>query len=71
MISDLDGSLGARYFLKVTNERRCFASLACAFKSSNLITCLKHFWLKRYLFLSRLNEIDGGCEKILPVSGSF
>ena len=22
-------------------------------------------------FLSRLNEINGGCEKILPVSGSF
>ena len=22
-------------------------------------------------FLSRLNEISGGCEKILPVSGSF
>ena len=22
-------------------------------------------------FLSRLNEIIGGCEKILPVSGSF
>ena len=23
------------------------------------------------MFLSRLNEIKGGCEKILPVSGSF
>ena len=23
------------------------------------------------MFLSRLNEISGGCEKILPVSGSF
>ena len=23
------------------------------------------------MFLSRLNEINGGCEKILPVSGSF
>ena len=23
------------------------------------------------LFLSRLNEINGGCEKILPVSGLF
>jgi len=22
-------------------------------------------------FLSRLNEINGGCEKILPVAGSF
>ena len=23
------------------------------------------------MFLSRLNEINGGCENILPVSGSF
>ena len=23
------------------------------------------------MFLSRLNEINGGCEKILPVSGLF
>ena len=23
------------------------------------------------MFLSRWNEISGGCEKILPVSGSF
>ena len=23
------------------------------------------------MFLSRLNEISGGCEKITPVSGSF
>ena len=23
------------------------------------------------MFLSSLNEINGGCEKILPVSGSF
>ena len=26
---------------------------------------------KLQAFLSRLNEISGGCEKILPVSGSF
>ena len=36
MVSDLDGSLGARYFLNFTNER------TCAFKSSGLITCLKY-----------------------------
>ena len=23
------------------------------------------------MFLSRFNEMNGGCEKILPVSGSF
>ena len=27
--------------------------------------------IKLPLFLSRLNEINGGCEKIPPVSGSF
>ena len=32
MISDLNGSLGARYFLNVTNERTCFTSCPCAFK---------------------------------------
>ena len=26
---------------------------------------------KLAMFLSRLNEINGGCEKILPVSGSI
>ena len=41
MISDLDGSLGSRHFLKVVNEKTCFASCACAFKSSGLITCLE------------------------------
>ena len=41
MISDLDGSLGSRYFLNVSNERTCFASCACAFKISGLITCFE------------------------------
>ena len=57
MISDLDRSLGSRYFLNVANERTCFASCASAFKSSGLITCLEY--------------TNGSCEKILPVSGSF
>ena len=64
MISDLNGSLGSRQFLNVANERTCFASCASTFKSTGLFTCLP-------MFLSRLNEINGGCEKILPVSGSF
>ena len=38
MISDRNGSLGPRQFLNVANERSCFASRACAFKSSGLIT---------------------------------
>ena len=51
MISDLDRSLGSRYFLN-------------AFLNTLLTKKLP-------MFLSRLNEINGGCEKILPVSGSF
>ena len=38
MISDLNGSLWSRQFLNVANKRTCFASYACAFKSSGLIT---------------------------------
>ena len=41
MISALTGSLGFRQFLNVANERICFASCACAFKSSRLITRLE------------------------------
>ena len=42
MISDLDGWLWSRYVLSVANERTCFASCACALKSSGLITCLEY-----------------------------
>ena len=43
MISDLiNGSLWSRQFLHVANERTCFASWACAFKSSGLITRLEN-----------------------------
>ena len=71
MISDLNGSLRSRQFLTVANERTCFASCACV-KSTELFTRLKRFLLltkKLLMFLSRLNEINGGCEK--QVSGSF
>ena len=33
MISDLNRSLGSRYFLYVTNERTSFASSASAFEN--------------------------------------
>ena len=33
MISDFHGSLGYRDFLKIANERKCFASCAYAFES--------------------------------------
>ena len=42
MISDLNGSLGSRQFLNVANERACFASCAYTFKSTGLLTRLKH-----------------------------
>ena len=72
MISDLNGPLGSRQFLNVANERTCFASGACAFKSSGLITRLNlEYSSELLMFLSRLNEINGGCENMLPVSGSF
>ena len=35
MISDINGSLGSRQILNVTNERTCFASCASTFKSTN------------------------------------
>ena len=55
MISDPDGSLWSRQFLNVANERTCFASCACSFKSSGLITRLEcRFWLKRYLCFCRV-----------------
>ena len=58
MISGLDGSLGSQYFLNVANERTCFASSACAFKCSGLITYLECTSTKKLpMFWCRLNEI--------------
>ena len=67
MISDLNVSLGSRQFLNVANERTWFAS--CAPGWSLLWNAL--LTKKLPVFLSRVNEINGGCEKILPVSGLF
>ena len=54
MISELDRSLGSRYFLNVANERTCFASCASAFKSSGLITCLEYTFDQKvaYVFVA-------------------
>ena len=72
MICDLNGSLGSRQFLNVVNERTCFTSCACAFKVPGCSLVLNALLTKKLpMFLSRLNEINGGCEKILPVLGSF
>jgi len=41
VISDLNGSLGSRYFLGVVTERTSFASCASAFKSAGLVINLE------------------------------
>ena len=62
--------LGPDIFTKLLMKAGTWFELCeCAFKSSGLITCLECSYL--YMFLSPLNEINGGCEKILPESGSF
>ena len=73
MISNLDGSLGSRYFLNVGNERTCSASCTGAhLKVAGSSLVWNALLTKKLpLFLSCLNEINGGCKKILPVSGSF
>ena len=50
MISDLDRSLGSRYFRNVANERTCFAS---SLVWNTLLT------KKLPMFLSRMNENIG------------
>ena len=57
MISDLDGSLESRYVLNVVNERTRFASCACPFKGSGLITCLECTSDSNKV-LARLSEIN-------------
>ena len=41
VISDLNGSLGSRYFVGVVNERTSFVSCASAFKSAGLVISLE------------------------------
>ena len=41
MISDLNRSLRARYFVSVVNERTSFASRARAFEGARLLNCFE------------------------------
>ena len=41
VISDLNGSLGYRCFVRVVNERTSFASCASAFNSAGLVISLE------------------------------
>ena len=70
-ISDLNRWLRARYFVSVLDERTSFASQASAFESTRLLNCFECAFDEKvaYVFVARLNEISGGCEKIPPVSG--
>ena len=54
-----------RQVLHCERERAHLKVPGCSLVLSALLT------KKLPTFLSRLNEISGGCEKILPVSGSF
>ena len=59
MISDLNGSLWSRQFLNIANKRTCFASCACAFKSSGLMTRLtKSIILKNFKLLQNDPDTD-------------
>ena len=71
-IGDLNRLLRSQYFASVLNERTSLHRECthlkvpgCSFVLSALLT------KKLPMFLLLLNEISGGCKKILPVSGSF
>jgi len=54
------------------NERTSFASCASAFKIAGRSLVWNELLTKKLpMFLSRLNEMSGSYEKIVPVSGSF
>ena len=72
MISDLNGLLGSQNFVGIVNERTSFASCASALKVPGWSLVWNELLTKKLpMFLSCLNEMSGGYEKIVPVSGSF
>ena len=72
MICDFNGSLGSRQFLNFVNKRHALHRARAHLKVPGCSLVLNTLLTKKLpMFLSRLNEINGGCEKILPVSGSF
>ena len=72
MISDLNGSLGSRYFLYVMNVGQVLYRERVHLKVSDWSLVLNELLTKKLpMFLSRLNEISGGYEKIVPISESF
>ena len=53
------------------NERTSFASRASELKYAGLLVWNELLTKTLSMFLSRLNKMSGGCEKIVPVSRSF
>ena len=68
VISNLTGSFGSGYFVNIVNVMKSFVSCVSAFESSGSVISLTK---KVLLFLSRSNERNGGCEKLVPLSRSF
>ena len=64
MIRDLNGSLWSRQFLNVADERTCFISYACTFKSTKLFILVRNALLTKKLpmFLSRLTVAKRFCQ---------
>ena len=72
MISDLNRSLGSRQFLNIANKGHVLHRARAHLKVPGCSLVWEARLTKKLpMFWSRLNEINGGCEKILSVSGSF
>ena len=64
-ISDLDGSLGSRYFINVSNERTCFTSCASAFKTDHFCLECTSDWKVTYVFVAFEYKHDEICNAML------
>ena len=68
----LTDRLGPDILLVLTMKRQVLHCERVHLKVPGCSLVLSAFLTKKLpTFLLRLNEINGGCEKILPVSGSF
>ena len=68
----LTDRLGPDILLVFTMKRQVLHRERVHLKVSGCSLVLSALLTKKLpTFLTRLNEISGGCEKILPVSGSF
>jgi len=71
VISDLNRLLGSRYFMKQM-KRQVLDRARAHLKVPGWSLVWNELLTKKLtMCLSRLNEMSGGCEKIVAVSGSF